>query len=242
MPFIAIRSPVKSIMPKLKFIPQQLQGELMKHWKLIVSAVVIAALTNMSFAEDDKASFPKGWEAHGAYPANYEVMLEPGTSQAKNEKHILIRSKTDAKETDFVAITRFVDVSHLRGKGGALAVRFKETGYSTQKEMWLRFFDDNSEIIQMEIETVGTFDPSKVRSTKPAAAFFRVPQGATRMEIGLGLRGQGSLEISKLEFVIAEDSASETTNDNLVRASIARHIQSKGATSSIDELNQMLKE
>jgi hypothetical protein len=221
---------------RLRFIPQQLNGELMKHWKLIVSAVVIAALANMSFAEDNKSSFPKTWEAQGNNLANYKISLENDVSQTKNSKILSLQSMDNVKDSDFVALTKLVDVSQLRGRGGMLSLRFKELGYSTQKDLWLRFFDDENEIIHMDIEPVGEYDPKKRHSFRNAVAFFKIPQGATKMEVGFAWRGEGSLQISELEFHLGKEKSL-----NVSRVPITKLINIKGVTSSIDELNQTLK-
>ncbi len=211
---------------------------MMKQWKMIMSAVVVAIAANTSFAEDTKPNLPKGWELHSSGSGKYD--LNYTSAAGANNRRFVLSSNSSATDSDFVAITKTVDVSKLQGQAAFLSVFLRGTGPLANKDIWLRYFGRDGELFSQQVEMFE--DDDTVLRDKLSPSFLKtvVPFGATQMEVGIGFKGKGTFELRRLTFnLIAEtpDMPKMVKRDPLVK-----QIKKLGAVSDIDPLTLGLEE
>ena len=211
---------------------------MMKQWKIILSAVVVAIAANTSFAEDAKLNLPKGWELHTSRSGQYDLNFT--SALGANNRRFVLSSKSGVSDTDFVAVTKSVDVSKLQGKPAFLSVFFRGTGPLANKDVWLRFFGKDGELFYQQIEMFA--DDDTVLRDKLSPSFLKtvVPAGATQMEVGIGMKGKGSFELRRLTFNLIEES--RDMPKLLKRDPFVKEIKRVGVVSNIDPLTLTLEE
>lgn len=219
-------------------IQQTWKGEMMKQWKMVMSAVLVAIAANTSFADDTKTNLPKGWELHTSSKGKYELSFAnpPGSSY----RRFVLRSNSNASDFDFVAITKVVDVSKLQGKAAVLSIFLRGTGPLEHKDVWLRYFGQNGELFSQQTEIFA--DDDTILKDKLSPSFMKtiVPIGATHMEVGMGMQGPGTLELGRLMFQLVGES--QDMPKMVQRDPLVKKLESVGPLSSTDALALALDE
>jgi hypothetical protein len=187
----------------------------MKHWKTLLAASIVAIVVNASFAESVNTPLPAGWIAGGTLGKHFTTSFTQheslGTLQtifghvksSKNKDTVFsISAKSSATATDVGVLTRVIDVIALRNQTYNLAFFFKQEGEIANKDVWIRFFDTNGPIAVTQLDLPISVDEKNadddwLNVSQP----FRIPNNANRMEIGMGMRGQGQFHLRNLTFI-----------------------------------------
>lgn len=211
-------------------IQQTWKGEMMKQWKMVMSAVLVAIAANTSFADDTKTNLPKGWELHTSSKGKYELSFAnpPGSSY----RRFVLRSNSNASDSDFVAITKVVDVSKLQGKAAFLSIFLRGTGPLEHKDVWLRYFGQNGELFSQQTEIFADDDPILKDKLSPSFMKTIVPIGATHMEVGMGMKGPGTMELGRLTFQLITEP--QDTPKMVQREPLVKKLKSVGSLSTTD--------
>ena len=193
---------------------------MMKHWKIVVAAPMVAFVVNFSFAGVVKPGIPKGWMGSGAIATLYETGIDEGKGTPE-QPAFFISSKGAGKE-DFGAISQMLDATAYRGKTMSLKASVLHTGEKAGYEIWIRVIESKTKSsISSSWGTRSSWEDLSVK--------LSVPASAEKLEIGLGVRGQGKLlakglkleeaappkpvvvpQVKQLAFSISEDV--EATN------------------------------
>lgn len=211
---------------------------MMKQWKMVISAVLVAIAANTSFAGNAKMNVPSGWELHSSGKARYDIGF--AHPEGSTSRRFVLRSNSTASDADFVAITKLVDVSKLQGKAAFLSIFLRGTGPLEHKDVWLRFFGPNGELFSQQTEIIADDDPVLGDKLSPSFMKTVVPHGATQMEVGMGMKGKGTFELGRLTFNLINET--QDGSKRVQRVPLVKQIKSVGPLSSTDALTLSIDE
>jgi len=120
---------------KLFIFIQQHGEDVVKHWKIIVTAALIAGGMNFSFAEEFKPGVPKGWQLWGS-ESKYEIGIDPAES-TPDHPALLIASK-NASASDTLALTQDIDGTEWQDQQIELSLWVKAMGAKKKNRIWIR--------------------------------------------------------------------------------------------------------
>ena len=198
----------------------------MKQWKILFAASAIAFVVNFSFAGAVRMGIPKGWTGNGAIATRYET----GVDEAKGtpgQPAFFINAK-DAGKEDFGTISQMLDATPYRGKIISLTASILHAGDLGGYEIWIRVIEgkDRSSISS-------SWGPLSSK-WEDVRAKLSVPENAQKVEIGIGVRGQGKLLAKGLlleEAPLVKVVAAPQTKQ------LAFRIPDDAATTSLKNLN-----
>ena len=184
----------------------------MKHWKTLLAANIVAIVVNASFAESINTPLPAGWIAGGSLGKHFTTSFTKeetlsvlsamfGQVESGKDKDTVftITAKSSATEADVGVLTQVIDVTAFRNQTYSLAFFFKQEGEIANKDVWFRFFDERGQIVLTQLDLPISFDDKNAKDEwLNVAQQFRVPNNANRMEIGMGMRGQGKFQLRNL--------------------------------------------
>nr|WP_315486663.1 hypothetical protein [uncultured Undibacterium sp.] len=202
-------------MSRLRFIPQQLEGEIMKHWKTLLAASIVAIVGNASFAENINTPLPAGWIAGGSLGKHFttsfsqqeklfflDLAFGKVTSSKDKDTAFSITAKSSATESDTGVLTQVIDVTASRDETYNLAFFFKQEGEIADKDVWIRFFDERGPITLTQLDLPISFMERNAQDNwLNVSQQFRIPSNASRMEVGIGMRGQGTFQLRNLTLM-----------------------------------------
>ncbi|MBI3731490.1 MAG: hypothetical protein HY254_24595 [Burkholderiales bacterium] len=197
---------------------------MMKHWKILIAAPLVAFAVNYSFAGAVKTGIPKGWVGNGAIATHYESGLDE--SQGTKEQPAFFIAAKDTAADDFAAITQVVDASAYRGKVMMFTASALHVGDLGGYEFWIRTTDEkgNTSIASSWARKSSDWEAVRVR--------LSVNANAQKIELGVGVRDKGKLFIKGLSFTEAQ-----TSNPIPESKPIANKISMGSATTTMQNLN-----
>lgn len=172
---------------------------MMKQWKIIMSAIVVAVIANTSMAGEKSVKLPSGWMPHGSLGSLYWTGFSaPDSTECGTSCFMLVGIQDEAhqKPGAFAAITKMVDVSQFQDHEFSLSLKYSQDGRLENKDVWLRFFDEKGEIAKLRVPLLESANDA-FASTQMN---FLVPRHAQKMEMGFGLSGFGRLEFGDLKL------------------------------------------
>lgn len=171
---------------------------MMKHWKILIAAPLVAFAVNFSYAGAVKTGIPKGWAGNGAIATHYETGLDESQGTAAQPAFFI--TAKDAGKNDFAAITQVVDASAYRGKLMSLTASALHIGDLGGYEFWIRTIDEkgNVSITSAWARKSDTWETVRVK--------LMVAANAQKLELGVGIREKGKLLVKELSFTEAQAS------------------------------------
>lgn len=171
----------------------------MKHWKIVIAALMVAFAVNFSFAGPVKNGIPKGWVGNGAITTHYETGLDESQGSAE-QPAFFVAAKQDAVTDDFAAITQVIDASAYRGKIMFFTASALHIGDLGGYEFWIRTTDEKggTSIASSWARKSDTWEAVRVR--------LMVPANAQKVELGVGIRDKGKLLVKGMTFNEAQPS------------------------------------
>lgn len=166
---------------------------MMKHWKILIAAPLVAFAVNFSFAGAVNSGVPKGWTANGALATHYESGLD--TSQgSKEQPAFFMAAKEGMANDDFAAITQVVDAAAYRGKTMHFTASARHMGELGGYEFWIRTIDDKGGI------SISSSWARKSDTWEAIRVKLLVPANATKLELGVSLKDKGKLFVKGMTF------------------------------------------
>lgn len=182
---------------------------------ILCGAIATAALISIAFAQtkSEKGVWPEHWDRHSWPAANYEISMHSASihppvrtdqhkSSAENiERFVQIRSRSDAGENGYGAISQTIDAKKFLGKTIRLSAETRAqdvAAVAARLGVWFYAKDGRP---------VGGGDTSAagIRSLvdwRDSYVIVKVPTDAFAMEYGLMLRGNGTVAMK--DFAITE--------------------------------------
>jgi hypothetical protein len=199
----------KTTLHRIAFVIHQCRGEIMKYWKIILGAVVIAFAVNASFATAIKVGAPKGWQLWGPEGDKYEIGIDPAEGTPEHPA-LIIASKTEATDEVF-AIFQQIDSSQFQGKMIEFSMMARAVG-AKENRIWLQHILAG-ELLMQEIRSIPDgrgWERIVLRlyvPHKPALEFHNL------FQIGIGLGSPGKIWIKdvKLTEVILQRQPANNT-------------------------------
>lgn len=187
----------------------------MKHWKTLLAASIVAIVVNASFAENINTPLPTGWIAGGTLGKHFttsftqqeklfvlEAVFGKVKSGSDKDTAFIITAKNSATESDAGVLTQVIDVTALRGQTYNLAFFFKQEGEIANKDIWIRFFDERGQVALTQFDLPTSLDGKNAQDNwLNVSQQFRIPSNANRMEVGMGMRGQGTFQLRNLTLM-----------------------------------------
>ncbi|WMW80181.1 hypothetical protein RF679_16230 [Undibacterium cyanobacteriorum] len=184
----------------------------MNHWKTLLVASVIAIAVNASFAESVTTPMPQAWIPGAGLGKQFATKFEQEeklssitaafgqVNTGKDKDQIFtISARPSASVNDAGVLTRVIDVRQWQNRSFNLAFFFKQEGEIANKDVWVRFFDERGQISLTQVNLPLSYDDRNAKEHwLNAIQLLRIPAQAQRMEIGIGMRGQGQFKIRNL--------------------------------------------
>lgn len=123
-------------MHRIALVIDQYKGSSMKHWKIVLSALVIAFAVNASFAGAIKVGAPPGWQLWGPEGDKYEIGIDMAEGTPEHPV-LIIASKTEPTKQS-LAITQDIDATDWQGKLIEFSLMARAVGAEKNK-IWLRY-------------------------------------------------------------------------------------------------------
>lgn len=165
---------------------------MMKHWKILIAAPLVAFAVNYSYAGAVKNGIPKGWTGSGAIATHYESGIDE--SQGSKEHPAFFIAAKDAKADDFAAITQVADATAYRGKTMSFTALVLHMGEYGGYEFWIRTVDDKGGV------SISSTWARKSDTWEAIRAKLTVPANATKLELGVSLKDNGKLFVKGMAF------------------------------------------
>ncbi len=171
---------------------------MMKHWKILIAAPLVAFAVNFSYAGAVKTGIPKGWIGGGAIATHYESGLDE--SQGTKEQPAFFITAKDAGKDDFAAITQVVDAAAYRGKVMIFTASALYIGEPGGYEFWIRTIDDKGSV------SITSARARKSDTWETVKVLLRVPANVQKLELGIAVRDKGKLLAKGMNFTEAQTS------------------------------------
>jgi len=182
------------MMRKFLIFIQQYGEDVMKHWKIIGTAALIAGGMNFSFAEGIKPGVPKGWQLWGS-ESKYEIGIDPAES-TPDHPALLIASK-NASASDTLALTQDIDGTEWLDQQIELSLWVKAIG-AKKNRVWIRHNRKGYQSLAAQSIPEGKDWERiviKTHFTKPAD-----PQYDNHFDIGIVLGSEGKIWVRDLKL------------------------------------------
>ena len=114
---------------------------MMKHWKILVAASLIAFAMNTSFADGIKSGAPTGWQLWGPLGDKYEIGIDPAESTPEHPALVIVSKDTPTNET--VSLMQQVDATEWEGGMIEFSMMAKAIG-AEKNRVWLRHLKSQS--------------------------------------------------------------------------------------------------
>lgn len=167
--------------------------QMMKHWKILIAAPLVAFAVNFSVAGAVNSGVPKGWTANGALATHYESGLD-ASQGSKEQPAFFMAAKEGITNDDFAAITQLVDATAYRGKTMHFTASARHMGELGGYEFWIRAIDDKGGI------SLSSSWARKSDAWEAIRVRLLVPANATKLELGVALKDKGKLFVKGMNF------------------------------------------
>ncbi|PXX35325.1 hypothetical protein DFR42_12012 [Undibacterium pigrum] len=108
---------------------------MMKHWKILAAASLIAFAMNTSFADGIKSGAPGGWQVWGPLGDKYEMGID--TAESTPEHLALLIASKDIATNETVTLMQQIDAKEYEGSIIELSMMVKAAG-ADKNRVWLR--------------------------------------------------------------------------------------------------------
>jgi len=178
---------------------------MMKHWKILAAASLIAFAMNTSFAGGIKSGAPNGWQLWGPLGDKYEMGIDPAESTPDHPALVIASKDTPTKET--VSLMQQVDATEWEGGVIVFSMMAKAVG-AEKNRVWLRHLNNQ---LPMSGEKVGRTQLMEYSHSIPdgkgweritLSSYF--PKGAEpgqkHFDIGFSLASNGKIWIRDIKL------------------------------------------
>lgn len=199
---------------------------MMKHWKILIAAPVVAFAVNFSFAGAVNSGVPKGWTANGALTSHYESGLDTSKG-SKEQPAFFMAAKEGIANDDFAAITQVVDATAYRGKIMSFTALAMHLGEYGGYEFWIRTIDDKGGV------SISSTWARKSETWETIGVRSLVPVNAVKLELGVALKDKGKLFVKGMNLSDAKASTPAPES----KPYVAHKITMGPGTAAIQNLN-----
>ena len=182
------------MMGKFFIFIQHLGEDIVKHWKIIGMAALIACGMNFSFAEGIQAGAPKGWLLWGS-ESKYEIGIDPAES-TPDHPALLIASKS-AVGSDTLAITQDIDGTEWQDQQIEFSLSVKAIG-AKKNRVWIRLNRKGYRSM-----SASTIPEGKDWERILIKAYFPKPENTqydNHFDIGIALGSEGKIWVRDLKL------------------------------------------
>lgn len=168
---------------------------MMKNWKILAAAPLIAFAMNTSFADGIKTGAPSGWQVWGPLGDKYEMGID--TAESTPEHPALVISSKDTATSETVTLMQQIDAREYEGSIIEFSMMVKAVG-AEKSRVWLRHMKsaDFSGIQARSIPSGKDWERIVVTSHFPKD----LPATLKHFDIGISLASKGKIWVRDIKL------------------------------------------